>query len=144
MARGTEHRPLRWRLIGATVVVSVLAGALGAGSAVAQNSPAAKPQARPQSQAQPQPRAAASDEEYANLYTHTVGNVRSAMLGDEAAKRPGSGHPDPVTGAAAAVLHLVREEAPLPPCQCLGAAAPVCSAATRSHPASASGRRREA
>ncbi|MFJ9615227.1 ribosome-inactivating family protein [Streptomyces noursei] len=92
MARGTEHRPLRRRLIGATVVVSVLAGALGAGSAVAQNSPAAKPQARPQSQAQPQPRAAASDEEYANLYTHAVGNVRSAMLGDEAARRPGSGH----------------------------------------------------
>ncbi|GGU47036.1 hypothetical protein GCM10010211_08460 [Streptomyces albospinus] len=72
-----------------------LAGTLGAGSAVAQNSP----EARPQTQARPQPRAVGSDEEYANLYTHTVGNIRSAMLGGEAARQPGAGHlirnPDP-------------------------------------------------
>ncbi|QHC23745.1 ribosome-inactivating family protein [Streptomyces sp. GS7] len=99
MTRGTEHGSRRRRLISATVVVSVLAGTLGAGSAVAQNSPEARPHARSQAQAQPQSRAVGSDEEYANLYTHLVGNVRSATLGDEAARRPGSGHlirnPDP-------------------------------------------------
>ncbi|WP_432003548.1 ribosome-inactivating family protein [Streptomyces sioyaensis] len=105
MTRGTEHGSLRRRLVGATVVVSVLAGTLGAGSAVAQNGSEATPQARPQTQAppqpqpQPQPRMAGSDEEYANLYTHTVGNIRSAMLGDEAVQQPGSGrlirNPDP-------------------------------------------------
>ncbi|MFG2860496.1 ribosome-inactivating family protein [Streptomyces sioyaensis] len=99
MTRGAEHRSLRRRLTGATVVVSVLAGTLGAGSAVAQNGPEARPQSRSQTQARPQPRMAGSDEEYANLYTHMVGNVRSAMLGDEAARQPGSGrlirNPDP-------------------------------------------------
>ncbi|MFI9077290.1 ribosome-inactivating family protein [Streptomyces sioyaensis] len=97
MTRGTEHGPLRRRLVSATVMVSVLAGTLGAGSAVAQNSPEAQPPSRPQTQVQP--RLAGSDEEYADLYTHTVGNIRSAMLGDEAARQPGSGHlirnPDP-------------------------------------------------
>ncbi|MFJ9819291.1 ribosome-inactivating family protein [Streptomyces sp. NPDC101151] len=95
MVRGAEHRPLRRRLISATVVVSVLAGTLGAGSAVAQNGL----EARPQTQPQPQLRAVGSDEEFANLYTHTVQNIRSAMLGDEAARQPGVGrlirNPDP-------------------------------------------------
>jgi hypothetical protein len=95
MARGAEHRSPRRRLISATVVVSVLAGTLAAGSAVAQN----RPEARPQTQAQPQPRAVESNAEFANLYTHTVQNIRSAMLGDEAARQPGAGHlirnPDP-------------------------------------------------
>ncbi|MEU4850118.1 ribosome-inactivating family protein [Streptomyces gilvosporeus] len=99
MTRGTEHRSLRRRLISATAVVTVLAGTLGAGSAVAQNSPEARPHAPSQTQAQPQPRAAASDEEYANLYTHTVATVRNAMLGEEVAHQPGASYlirnPDP-------------------------------------------------
>ncbi|MFC9283065.1 ribosome-inactivating family protein [Streptomyces collinus] len=95
MTRGAGHRALRRPLVGATVAVCVLASTLGAGSALARSSP----EDGLRMQVQAQTRAVGSDEEAANLYTHTVHNVRSALLGDEAARQPGVGHlirnPDP-------------------------------------------------
>ena len=99
MTRGPERGPVRRRLISAGVVAAVLATTLGAGDTVTYGAQAragqdahAQAQGRPPSQGQPQPRAVGSDEEFANLYTHTVGNIRRVLRGDEAAQQPGSGY----------------------------------------------------
>ncbi|MFF4948481.1 ribosome-inactivating family protein [Streptomyces chattanoogensis] len=101
MTRGTERAersgpgPVRRRLVSAAVVVSVLAGTLGAGEAVTYGAPA-RPgqdqsvQAKPQQQAQPSE--VTEDEDFADLYTRTVANVRNAMLGEQSVRRPGAGH----------------------------------------------------
>lgn len=103
-AERSERGPVRRRLVSAAVVVSVLAGTLGAGGAVTYGAPARIGQdhsarAQPQPQEQAQPRAVTDDEDFADLYTRTVANVRNAMLGDESVRRPGAGHliqnPDP-------------------------------------------------
>ncbi|MER7026203.1 MULTISPECIES: ribosome-inactivating family protein [Streptomyces] len=75
-------------------MISVLAGTLGAGNAVAQDSPEARPQAqaRSQTQAQPQPKAGGTNKEYSDLYTRTIGNIRNAMRGDAAVEQHGSGY----------------------------------------------------
>ncbi|MGI5350253.1 ribosome-inactivating family protein [Streptomyces sp. CA-250714] len=81
----------------------MLAGTLSAGGTLTygaqaragQHAPAqVQAQGRPlsQSQSQPQPRAVGSDEEFANLYTHTIANIRRALRGDEAAQQPGTGY----------------------------------------------------
>ncbi|MYT32554.1 MULTISPECIES: hypothetical protein [unclassified Streptomyces] len=84
------------------MVVSVLAGTLGAGAAVTYGAPTRhrqeqSVQAKPQEQAQP--REQTEDEDFATLYTRTVANIRNAMLGEESVRRPGAGHlirnPDP-------------------------------------------------
>ncbi|MFG2140232.1 ribosome-inactivating family protein [Streptomyces sp. NPDC048650] len=101
-AERSERGPIRRRLVSAAVVISVLAGTLGAGEAVTYGAPARpgqdrSAQARPQEQAQPG--AVTDDEDFADLYTRTVANVRSAMLGEQSVRRPGAGHliqnPDP-------------------------------------------------
>ncbi|MEU0820252.1 ribosome-inactivating family protein [Streptomyces mirabilis] len=101
-AERSERGSVRRRLVSAAVVVSVLAGTLGAGEAVTYGAPARTGQdqsawAQPQEQAQP--RAVTDDEDFADLYTRTVANVRGAMLGEQSVRRPGAGHliqnPDP-------------------------------------------------
>ncbi|MFH8569325.1 ribosome-inactivating family protein [Streptomyces sp. NPDC017993] len=80
----------------------MLAGTLGAGEAVTYGAPARPGQdqsAQAQPQRQAQPRAVTEDEDFADLYTRTVANVRNAMLGEQSVRRPGAGHliqnPDP-------------------------------------------------
>ncbi|MFF1356679.1 ribosome-inactivating family protein [Streptomyces sp. NPDC058297] len=95
----SERGPVRRRLVSVAVVVSVLAGALGVGEAVSYGTPArhgqdrsaqAQPQAQPQPQVQAQ--AVTDDEDFADLYTRTVANIRNAMLGEQSVRRPGAGH----------------------------------------------------
>ncbi|TJZ54107.1 hypothetical protein FCH28_12970 [Streptomyces piniterrae] len=95
--------PVRRRLVSAAVVVSVLAGTLGVGGAAvtygASASPGQGQSIQATSQEQAQPREGTEDEEFADLYTRTVANVRNAMLGEQSVRRPGAGHliqnPDP-------------------------------------------------
>ncbi|MFD5121052.1 hypothetical protein [Streptomyces sp. NPDC058385] len=77
-------------------MVSVLAGTLGAGEAVTYGAPERtghdqSARAQPQPQEQAQPRAVTEDEDFADMYTRTVANVRGALLG-ESVRRPGAGH----------------------------------------------------
>ncbi|MFF2807013.1 ribosome-inactivating family protein [Streptomyces sp. NPDC058000] len=94
----SERGPVRRRLVSAAVVVSVLAGTLGAGGAVSYGAPARtgqdrSAQAQPRPQAQAQPRAVESDdEEFADLYAHTVASIRSSMLGNQTVPLPGAGY----------------------------------------------------
>lgn len=103
-AERPERGPVRRRLVSLAVVVSVLAGTLGVGEAVTYGAPERTGQdqsarAQPQPQERAQPRAVTEDEDFADMYTRTVANVRSALLGDESVRRPGAGHliqnPDP-------------------------------------------------
>ncbi|MFC7308856.1 ribosome-inactivating family protein [Streptomyces monticola] len=91
-------------MVSTAVVVAVLAGTLGAAGTDTHGAPArttadhsARAEAQPQEQARP--RAVTNDEEFAELYTRTVGALRNAMLGEESTHRPGAGHlienPDP-------------------------------------------------
>ncbi|MFH8388152.1 ribosome-inactivating family protein [Streptomyces sp. NPDC018036] len=104
-AERAEHGSVRRRLVSAAVVVSVLAGTLGAGGAVTYGATdrtgqdrSAPEQYQAQAQAQAQP-AVTEDEDFADLYTRTIANIRNAMLGEQSVRRPGAGHliqnPDP-------------------------------------------------
>ncbi|WP_411124044.1 ribosome-inactivating family protein [Streptomyces sp. x-19] len=84
------------------MLVSVLAGTLGAGEAVTYGAPARHGQdqsVQAKLREQAQPREQTEDEDCATLYTRTVANIRNAMLGAESVRRPGAGHlirnPDP-------------------------------------------------
>ncbi|MEV0374945.1 ribosome-inactivating family protein [Streptomyces sp. NPDC050636] len=118
-AERTERGPVRRRLVSTAVVISVLAGTLGAGGAVSYGAStptaleqSARPKAQPQEQAQP--RAATDNEDFAELYTRTVAILRNAMLGEESTHRPGAGHlienPDPTAFQSVYIGRFTEDE----------------------------------